>query len=210
MSTTFEVHPGSEFIPSFRQVCDLASRNCRLFFAEVGLDCHVPFEVQVRTATGGRVAFSLDDPTSWADDEYGLFYVPGVDGCTDVTFWRTYAVWEDGLAEEFMAKGLGDPWQAALRKAVQVGHFWSFRRSAGQPAVINVAYGMLAAAVAELTDGFIQTTDAWDYDCFPARPDDFRRWYFRPQHTKDVEDKQWVAGQLARLRGELMAAKLIR
>jgi hypothetical protein len=209
MSTTFCAHPGSDLIPSFDQVCELASRNCQQFLRDIGFECQFPLEVQLRTAAGGRVGFTLNDAASWAEDQYALFSVPGVDGCTDVTFWRTYSVWEDSLAEEFAAKGLGDSWHGALQKAVQVGHYWSFRRSAGQPAVICLAYGMLAAAMAELTDGFIETTDAWDYDCFPAKAENFKSWYFRPEHTKDPDDQWWVSHQLAQLSTELKAAKLI-
>jgi hypothetical protein len=41
-----------------------------------------------------------------------------------------------------------------IRECVQIGHYWSFRRSMGQPGIVNLAYGLIAGSLAALTDGF--------------------------------------------------------
>jgi len=43
-----------------------------------------------------------------------------------------------------------------------------------------LAYGLIAASLAEITGGFVYSDDgAWDYSYFPALPEDFFRWYFK-------------------------------
>ena len=72
------------------------------------------------------------------------------------------------------------------------GYFWNFRRSAGQTALINVSYGMVAASVAEMTEGLIYSGDgAWDYERFPATADEFYGWYFRPEAAIGPDFKEW-------------------
>ena len=64
-----------------------------------------------------------------------------------------------------------------------LGFYWAFRRSAGQPAVINLSYGLIAAAFAELSNGFVFSDDgAWDYASFPTNANRFLENYFDPQY----------------------------
>jgi|SRR5262245_39087394 len=81
-----------------------------------------------------------------------------------------------------------------INECLANGHHWSFRRSAGQPAIINVAYGMIAGSLAELTEGFIYSDDsAWDYERFPATAQEFFSWYFRPDKAIKAEYAEWAA-----------------
>jgi len=67
------------------------------------------------------------------------------------------------------------------------------RKSIGQPGIINLAYGLIAASLAEITGGFVYSDDgAWDYSYFPALPEDFFRWYFKPEYVVKNEDKVWL------------------
>jgi hypothetical protein len=64
----------------------------------------------------------------------------------------------------------------------------------GQPATINVAYGMIAGSLAELTEGFIYSGDsAWDYERFPATAQEFFSWYFRPDKAIKAEYAEWAS-----------------
>lgn len=80
-----------------------------------------------------------------------------------------------------------------IRTSMEIGYYWSFRRSAGQPGIINLSYGLIAASLAKITDGFIYTDDgAWDYNCFPASADDFLSWYFKPEFAVRKQDNDLV------------------
>lgn len=63
----------------------------------------------------------------------------------------------------------------------------------GQPAIINFSYGILAAALAELTDGLVFSDDsAWDYERFPATSHEVYDWYFRPEAAIDQGRAEWA------------------
>ena len=62
---------------------------------------------------------------------------------------------------------------------------------------------MLAAALAELTDGFVFSDDsAWDYERFPAKANEFYEWYFNPQRAFDPDFSEWAKDCLAAISGE--------
>jgi len=90
-----------------------------------------------------------------------------------------------------------------VRGCVEVGHHWSFRRSAGQPGAVNLAYGFVAAALAELTEGFVYSDDsAWDYERFPARAEEFHKWYFEPTEAISAVHAEWARRCLKDIEGD--------
>ncbi len=80
-----------------------------------------------------------------------------------------------------------------LEKSKILNRSWYFRRSAGQPATIALSYGMISAAVAELTGGILRFDDgAWDHKRWPAHSKDFLDWYFRPDKALTTDNKEWA------------------
>jgi hypothetical protein len=81
----------------------------------------------------------------------------------------------------------------------------------GQPAVINLAYGLIAGSLAEITNGIVHSIDsAWDYEHLPALPADFLSSYFRPEKTANAspEYRAWAyrcLGLIAKDLGERSA-----
>ena len=71
------------------------------------------------------------------------------------------------------------------------GYYSTFSRGR-QPAIIHLAYGIIAASLAYLTKGFIYSDDAWDYKRFPATASEFFSWYFRPELAIDTRHKEWA------------------
>lgn len=208
MSTTFEVYPGTERIPTFREVADLTGRNLREFLRRERIDVMVPFTVGLYHGIGEvhePVPLDLDAPAVWTDDQYAWFSIPNIAGGMDAYFRPVKQFGRDQcMVDVVSSRGLDESWQNALHKALEVGHYWSLRRSAGQPGLIAVGYGMLAAALAELTGGFVYTDDgAWDYKRFPAWPQEMMTWYFRPEMTEDEERKDWSGRLLRSLRKEI-------
>ncbi|MEK4356425.1 hypothetical protein NYE48_05090 [Paenibacillus sp. FSL M7-1455] len=57
----------------------------------------------------------------------------------------------------------------------------------------NLAYGILASALAEITQGIIFSDDnAWEYSKFPCLPNEFNTFYFNPEMTTDNQHKEWA------------------
>ncbi|WP_295979416.1 hypothetical protein [uncultured Variovorax sp.] len=194
MSTTFDVYPRTAAVPSFGELIELASTRLAERLRRHGIDVRPELRVEVRHyRSHQQVPITPDDEMTWKKGEYGWFYVPEVLGGTDVDYRKVeemdWAMWRELLETNEQARSE----RARIESCLATGHYWSFRRSVGQPAIINLAYGIIAASLAELTDGIIYSYDsAWDYDRFPAVAADFYEWYFNPEMTSDPGNADWA------------------
>ena len=147
----------------------------------------------------------LEEPLVWPETCYAWFGVGAVPGGTDA-YCATSSEFRSEVWNAYLEReGHRDP-VAHLQRDREIPHHWRFRRSAGQPAVINLAYGLLAASLASLTEGIVFSDDnAWDYGRFPARADDFLSWYFRPGQALDPQFRDWAVRCVASLPEELAA-----
>jgi len=194
MSTTFDVYPRLSKIPSFRELLDLSSTRLNEFLANHDIKKKPVIEVALLSNDKhAPESFDMDSPAKWSLDCYAWFQIEGVPGGTDAYCWPNfeseYDIWRDEIATRSQAAEQ----KALIEECLANELHWSFRRSAGQPAIINVAYGVIAASLTELTDGFIYSADgAWDYERFPARAQDFFSWYFRPEMAIEAERAEFA------------------
>ena len=205
MSTTFDVYPSTSSIPTFRQLLDRSTTELHRFLASVDVDARPSIHVRVQYQDDDQpVPLDPQSPLTWPDDTYAWFHVANVPGGTDAYFWSvddlTLDCWRELTEPRFKAR------EELIHKCLDVGHYWNFRRSAGQPAIINIAYGLIAACLAELTCGFVFSGDsAWDWERMPALPDEFFGWYFVPDLALDNNFREWSIRCIASLREELAA-----
>lgn len=205
MSTTFDVFPGTGSIPTFQQLLDRSTTELHRFLSSVDIDFRPPIHVRVQYKDGDQpVPIDLQSPLTWRDDTYAWFQVADVPGGTDAYFWSvddiTLDCWREFTAPRFKAH------EELIRKCLDVGHYWNFRRSAGQPAIINIAYGLIAASLAEVTEGFLFSNDsAWDSERMPALPSEFFEWYFVPDLAINTDFREWSMRCIASLREEFAA-----
>jgi hypothetical protein len=204
MSTTLEVYPKISKIPSFRELLDLSSVRLSEYLIDYGIDAHPAINVDLPSGIDDEPRpFDLDSPAMWS--EYAWFYVKPVPGGTDAYFKSNQEIG----GYEYMDGEIESHSPAAVRKTLIYeclphGYHWSFRRSAGQPAIINVAYGMIAGSLAELTEGFIYSIDsAWDYEIFPATSQEFFSCYLRPDKAISPDYAELAARCIESLAEEL-------
>jgi len=195
MSTSFDVYPTKDIDLIFGNLLSLANENMRVFFAKQSVDSvpEVLFEVRSKSSDK-KVSSSLDDSLKIPEEHYIWFYVHGVEGGCDAYFWESddsdYEEIYDSIASLAPDEQLA--WKDMVVKAASCGVTWNFNRSAGQPSVINIMYGVLAASMGQLNDGVIYSGDcAWDSQRFPAKGDDFLTWYFNPETAIDPDFKSW-------------------
>jgi hypothetical protein len=181
VSTTFTVHPCEHCVPTFSEILDRSTQELHRFLESVDIKARPPVHLRLqRGSDNGHTPFDLRDEARWDKSVYAWFMVGDARGGTDAYYEDSRAYIQeywDGQKEgaEY------ERFRTKIRKSIDVGHWWTFRRSAGQPAIINLAYGLIAASVASLTDGFVDSIDsAWDSDRLPATADDFLSYYFRP------------------------------
>jgi len=194
MSTTFYVYPGKQYMPTFRDLLSFSNQRIVDHLLHLGASTNFCLDVEIRDInTHSEADFNLDDKVIWNENTYAWFYIVGIAGGTDVYYNQTTELdkeaWKDELKTNIKAQQLQD----TINKSMEIGYHWSFRRSAGQSGIINLSYGLIAASLAKITDGFIYSDDgAWDYSYFPALADDFITYYFKPDFTTKSEDKEWV------------------
>ena len=186
MSTTFEAYPSSKDIPSFNDVLTLSNKYLidKLKMHNIGDDYIIDVKI-MKEQTHEVVQLEKSSPAVWmTDDEYAWFTVnelPG--GCDAYVYSFSDALeierWNDEFKDNERARGI----ETKMRKCFETGFYWVFRRSAGQPAIINLSFGLIAAAFAELTNGFVFSDDgAWDYALFPTNANLFLQRYFDPKY----------------------------
>ncbi len=194
MSTTFDVYPKLSKIPSFQEILDLSSARLSEYLIDHGISAQPKIDVVLLSRRRDQPKpFDLNSPARWGASEYAWFYVESAPGGTDAYFQMNeeidYEIWD----EEISINSRAAEKKTLIKECLINGYQWSFRRSAGQPAIINLAYGMIAASLAELTEGFITSIDsAWDYERFPATAQEFFSWYFHPDKAIKPTYAEWA------------------
>jgi hypothetical protein len=204
MSTTFDVYPGTTDLPSFAAIIERSTEELHRFLGSVGVKARPLIHLRIQRCDGdSHVPFSLDSPAQWGEDAYAWFMVGDVPGGCDAYFdndrVQILERWEGGF-DDLRCKRLGP----LIQQCIATGHRWWFRRSAGQSAVINVAYGLIAASLATITNGFLTSDDsAWDWERLPAPPHEFLKWYFRPEYAIAGNFREWSQRCIGHLSEEL-------
>lgn len=86
----------------------------------------------------------------------------------DKDFWR----------EEIQVNENARAMKEKIDASLEVGYYWSVKRTMGQPAIVSLYNGYLAIAIAALTDGIIYSDDgAWDYSRMPIEGTAFQTEY---------------------------------
>lgn len=200
MSTTIEIIPVETSEITFGQVITTAERYINDFLISIGLAHTIKLKANIHEQNGKHVnPVQFDDKFEWNDNEYAWFAIEDVAGGTDGYCWQ--------LKDEVIDPD--NPWwrfeeiasnnktiedlKNKIEKSKSLNRLWSFRRSAGQHGIIAVSYGLISAAVAELTNGILWSDDgAWDFERFPANSMDFLEWYYRPEKAIGVDYANWA------------------
>jgi hypothetical protein len=204
VSTTFDVYPGTRNLPTFRQLLQRSSMELHRFLESVGVAACPQIQGRLQRNTDHEpLTLDLEGPLPWDADTYAWFMVGDVPGGTDAYFRadtaRIRAMWTDA-SDDPRIRAL----EPRIRECADVGNRWWFRRSAGQPATINLAYGLIAGSLAALTEGFIASEDsAWDLERTPALPEDFLGFHFRPERALADNFREWSRRCVAALAEEL-------
>jgi hypothetical protein len=168
MAKTFGVYSGGSFAPSFGEVQALGRTRLQeqLQARDIWTTWTLTLELREFSAHA-RLPVDPAAPFICESGQYIWLYFPETDGGVDITM-------------------------TAHPSGRGAGLQWKFRRSAGQPGIIAFAYGIMAAVLAELTDGVVDSFDnAWDPDRLPAKAEDFYKWYFQPAQALTPEFARW-------------------
>ncbi|TYP78229.1 hypothetical protein [Paenibacillus methanolicus] len=187
MSTTFQVYPTTANIPRLTELLELANEKLHAFLRSLELEITPVIGVRIGEAT--IESGSSSTLTARWDADYAWFFVtPSEDGGGSDAYFSTVDELVNDMWKEYEDKE--GPY-AEVFKSLSIGHYWELRRSVGQPAIINATYGFLAAALAELTNGFIYSDDgAWPGP--PKRAEQFESEYFNPSKVAYYDKAKWI------------------
>jgi hypothetical protein len=131
-------------------------------------------------------------PTISSDRDNAWFYVAQIDSGAPAYIDSLDDKWRKRLRESTRRLDVYARHKDLIEASLPNDHLGQLHRSAGHPGTLAVAYGMVAAAFCELTDGFLSIYDnAWDGDRFPATSQEFSTWCFRPDQALDPEMQEW-------------------
>lgn len=187
MSTTFDVYPLLKVIPSYQAIIEIAQYRLHQFLSVYSIELKPTIGLSLRKEeTHDEIALDIQKPAQWDTYYYAWFYIHGVAGGCDAYFCEVNDLEREYWEEEIQRKEY-------IENCLQNGYYWMFRRSVGQPAIINLTYGIIAGALAQLTNGLINSLDsAWDYQRFPATAEEFYSWYFHPDKAMNPEKREWA------------------
>lgn len=208
MSTTFEVYPGNKDIPSFSELLCNTEKEVNNYLKSISVYKNIKLCVEIQSIKDDiKNPVQLTDKMIWNDSMYAWFYIHDIPGGTDAYFNRYDDLDIEILKEELAANPNFQKYQSIIDHNINLGYSWSFRRSAGQSAMITLCYGFLAATLAKLTKGIVYSDDgAWDYKKLPADPDSFMQWYFRLEYVDEHSnvDINFVKESLSSIRKTLI------
>lgn len=205
MSTTFDVYPGNTSIPSFLSLKVLTELKLHGYFEQHGVAFDPQIDVRLISSENREIHHvNLDDPFWWSENYYAWFTLNGVEGGTDAHILPLDEQWARELRSDWLCDHPQLEQTPELEQVYTTAQLlkrsWYFRRSIGQPAAINVLYGFLTSALAELTEGVVDSNDgAWDFARFPALPQELDRWYMNPQEALDSSSASWASACLTAL-----------
>lgn len=212
MSTTIDILPVETTEITFGQVISLSEKHINSFLKSVGIEKEIELNVNIHDNNDKyKFDIELSDKFQWKENEYAWFTIKGIAGGTDA--------YCESLADPQIDPD--DPWwklsdlkennktidniDLKLEKSKKLNRMWYFRRSAGQPGIINIGYGIISASVAELTSGILSSTDgAWDYRQFPTESKEFLEFYFRPDKAINDDNAEWAKRCIGGIEEELL------
>ena len=196
MYITINVYPEIPELPDPQKLLDLSMQRLWARLKEYSIKVepliHVSLKPIAPDMAGppigpeGRDYFDVTD--------YAWFTVGQVPGGSDA---YVCSAWDEDL--EYWSKTASTETRPLYSKRmrriysylVNGGKFVYFGCPMPQPSYIHLAFGLIAASFAELTNGLLFSDDgAWDYKRFPATAEEFDACYFRPEMAISQEYKQ--------------------
>lgn len=201
MSTTFDVYPTTSKIPTYVEIIELAGKNVSALLKDYGICLKSRLVFDVRNDNHESQKINSTEPFNWEGPGYVWFYYEDQGGGTDAYFYLVNDIDRQCWEEEAETNARWHRNMHFIQTSLNVGHFWSFRRSVGQPALINLTYGFLASALAQLTSGMINSWDsAWDFERLPCTPAEFNKFWFRPEAGLSENTREWHQNCLESIR----------
>ena len=198
MSMSFEVFPTKKIIPKCNEVIKCSVGLFSEFMRREKIICDI--EVTVSEILFTDKMYKTPINLASKQDHYTVFNV-NREGEIYVFYHDLTEVdkdfWDMELQDNKNAQVLNEKVNVNL----EIGFFWSIKRTLGQPAIASLYYGYLAIAIAILTDGIIYSDDgAWEYSVFPVEGSVFKDIYLDIDKIHDATVKENIETWLKKVK----------
>ena len=205
MSLNFTVYPNNRYIPTYKELLEYSNDKINNYLISHGIKRKIMIDYDLKNIKKETsIKFSINDEYKWREESYVEIYIKGISGMAASYFYNEMnefekEAWIENINSDLKYKKM----EKEIRKSIEIGYNWIFKRSAGQPGVIVLIYGFFAASLAKLTDGIIYSDDGgWNYELLPAKAEDFFRFYLNSS-TANNEYKEFTKNTLKLIRKEL-------
>lgn len=198
MSMSFEIFPTKKRKPD----CDEIIKYSVELFSEFLKKEKILQEINITTreVTADNEIYTNPISLALKEDYHTVFNLNGK-GEVYVFFHELTDLDKDFWNEEIEENENAQSMKDKIGINLEIGYFWSVKRTMGQPAIVSLYYGYLAIAIAILTDGIIYSDDgAWDYLRLPIEGKVFKTEYLHVENIRDAMVKDNIERWLGELK----------
>lgn len=209
MSNNIEIFPVETVDITFGQVLELSQKNIDAFLKAKGINKKVELEVNLYRDNGVKLPLNLSDKFEWKEEEdYVIFSIKDVNAVAETYIETISEIDYTGnywwKLEDIEKSDKFNDLDYKIQKIKQLNRMWYIRCHWANPIIMYVSYGLICAAIAELTSGFLHTyDDVWEDDSFPTESKEFLERYYREEKTTDPEFIERAKKSLTYIKEEL-------
>ncbi|OWR32314.1 hypothetical protein CDO73_01520 [Saccharibacillus sp. O23] len=190
MSTSFEVYPTSENLPTYAELLKRTNELFEMKLRSLGVDKRFDLDFTLKNKEG-TLYFNKNEVLDLTEHCYLWVFTPEVEGGFCIDQLNNDQVQADLLWEAELEREQSKRLEPLIRTSLKKKDHWSVTRYAGTASLYHLAYGIMAGALAELTKGIVFTDDdAWEYSKFPCLLEEFFAFYFDPNRAIDQAYKE--------------------
>jgi hypothetical protein len=203
MSTSFEVFPILEKIPTFGEFNELLNKRICEFFQRYNIKIEKKYDIILLDKDGRSNKVNPSMPLTMSPGSHCLVYSSSFDGI--LLYYKmvdrlTHEIWQDEIDDKIKANNIRELIEISLRN----GYYWRIKRYDNQTPITDLLFGYVTGSIAELVDGIIHTDDgAWEPIHFPLFSKDFFKLFLNPELTDDLDFRIWSVETIKNLGGKL-------
>ena len=200
MSMSFEIFPTTQKKPN----CDEVIRCSVDLFNEFLRKENISQKINITAIEVTANNEIYTNPTSLVlKENYHTVFNLNKEGEVYLFYHELTDLDKDFWADEIQGNNRAHSIKEKIDANLEIGYYWSVKRTMGQPAIVSLYYGYLAIAIGILTDGIIYSDDgAWDYSILPISGKDLKTEYLNIKNVSDTLVKDNVEKWLGELKGE--------
>lgn len=189
MSKNFEVYPTNVYIPKYKDIIENAVIMLNDYLKPYSKN--INNKIIVKEVDSNNIIMNPIEITCSEKNYNDIEILPN--GNIYIYYHKLTEMDKNIFKEEINNNSNANKLTYKINKNFEIGYFWQIKRSAGQPALVNLLYGFIAEVIAKETEGIIMSDDgAWRYETFPIDWKDFKMEYLNINKPENYDYKETI------------------